>query len=159
MSILFQVQGGRLPGDEGLVIAMATVLAASQQFMRNKEVPIEWCLICRYITKKQSKSYNFQNPYCAVLSPSFLTLRTSFWTVCSPLSHLSFAPFPFQNYNWKSIKTRLLEFSLNKIWNGMKLRLLFIIVLLKLRNVQSKLIVFSCTIQKLHFSRRWIISY
>lgn len=41
MSILFQVEGGRLPGDDRLVIAIATVLAASQQFMRNKEVPIE----------------------------------------------------------------------------------------------------------------------
>ncbi|XP_078382607.1 E3 ubiquitin-protein ligase rnf213-alpha-like isoform X3 [Oculina patagonica] len=31
------VQQGRLPGDDGLVIAIATVLAASQQFMRNKK--------------------------------------------------------------------------------------------------------------------------
>ena len=40
MPILFQVEGGRLPGDDTLVIAIATVLAASQQFMREKKVPI-----------------------------------------------------------------------------------------------------------------------
>lgn len=41
MPILFQVQGGRLPGDDRLEIAIATVLAASQQFMRDKKVPFE----------------------------------------------------------------------------------------------------------------------
>lgn len=41
MSILFQVQRGRLPGDDRLVIAIAAVLAASQEFMRRKKVPIE----------------------------------------------------------------------------------------------------------------------
>lgn len=37
---MLQVQQGRLPGDKGLVIAIATVLAASQQFMRKKKVPV-----------------------------------------------------------------------------------------------------------------------